>query len=365
MYKFNQYDKIKFHNIISTSSDSFYSFIAIEKDSISSDATVVSYNNSFYYSRAYTEEEEEFALIAGSCPWLENKLIDFNYFKRHNIITGAEYNKLMDIIKRDLRYWNGRLLMSARQYYDALHNKTQILADLEAKIDLLGADFEASVIIPYENNGAISNWNSSNSFSMDYAATFEEHSKKQQLFEYTNTYSDYVNKYIDAEQRFLKNVDKFRNYFEQPVSFVGDNQNYCKVEIKNTADILSGEKYVYSFEGQESNIGIPTSITRGFKDFVSDPKNANYGKPYYPVCRKENNGYSFIEVFDKAAFEANKENIWTDDKETHYLDAQGFQSQEEYYKYDFTLDLNTEINFNEEVGGLEFNGEADPEPIRT
>ena len=49
--------------------------------------------------------------MADKCPWLENKIIDFNFFLNQNIISKSEYNKIWDILKNKLRIINGQLLL--------------------------------------------------------------------------------------------------------------------------------------------------------------------------------------------------------------------------------------------------------------
>ena len=38
--------------------------------------------------------------MADKCPWLENKIIDFNFFLNQNIISKNEYNRLKKVLHR-------------------------------------------------------------------------------------------------------------------------------------------------------------------------------------------------------------------------------------------------------------------------
>lgn len=65
--------------------------------------TIVGYDITISFEREATEEELEYAKIADSLPWLENRIIDFSYFVDHNLITPYEYNKLQDTLVNKLR----------------------------------------------------------------------------------------------------------------------------------------------------------------------------------------------------------------------------------------------------------------------
>ena len=61
----------------------------------------------------------------------------------------------MNEFTNKLRKINGRLLMYSSSYYNAIHQKTDILAKLESQLDRLGADFSNDVVNDYAENGAI------------------------------------------------------------------------------------------------------------------------------------------------------------------------------------------------------------------
>ena len=176
-------------------------------------------------SRDFTESEKLFAEAADACPWLENKLVDFSYFLHHNILSKAEYESLMDLFMNDIRIVNGQLMAASQSYYRALHQQTKIMSDLTAKIDTLGAEFYASVIRPYSEEGAI---HSLEDFDKAYRSLFQNNNQAQKtsIVNYNELLSETFVNYFDAEQRFLRNIYNFRNYFNTVNSF-SSQANAC------------------------------------------------------------------------------------------------------------------------------------------
>ena len=99
----------------------------------------------------FTQEDIEFAKFADESPWLENKIIDFNYFLKTKVLTQIEYNTLMDKINNDLRVVNGKILYWSSAYYEALKKSADTTAKILSKIDSLSAHFNSEIIIPYAN----------------------------------------------------------------------------------------------------------------------------------------------------------------------------------------------------------------------
>jgi hypothetical protein len=161
--------------------------------------------------RIPSAEELEFAEIADQIPWLENKLINFSYFFEHSIINQKEYNQLMFLLQNNLRKANAKLLLYSQLYYQAIQNKTKVIANLSAKIDKVGATFQADLINPFMTDGRAKE---TTEFSLAMSDLFENTHEPVKLITYYETLTDYVNKYFNAEQTFLKNMYLFREYFE-------------------------------------------------------------------------------------------------------------------------------------------------------
>lgn len=162
------------------------------------------------FSRDFTVTDFEFARAADRCPWLENKLIDTSYFKTYNLISRDEYRTLNNIIYNDLRKINGKLLCYSAAYYNAMHDKTQILANLTNNFESMGAACQAAIITPYEKTGVVPDFSY---FTSAYNQTFAlPKANNTLLFNYNETRTEYFNKYFNAQQRFLKNVYLFRDF---------------------------------------------------------------------------------------------------------------------------------------------------------
>lgn len=112
------------------------------------------WKNSVYYSNLYidncatdSDEDDPFYTTSSYTPWLENKLINIDYFKDSGIITEWEYNNIQNILYNDLRIVNGPLITQTSAYlkkyeedYMAINQK-QI--DLEQQNGALLADIES------------------------------------------------------------------------------------------------------------------------------------------------------------------------------------------------------------------------------
>ena len=180
-----------------------------------------------YVGRTASSSDLEFAQIADKCPWLENKLRSFDYFQKIGLISKSQLKKVNNIISNDLRKVNGELLLYANDYYQALHKRTETVANLLAQFDSLGAAAESDIITPYSTDGKITF--PTNYFDAAYGSIFTptfNKTAKTQLTAYDDLITNYSNLYFNAQQRFLKNLYQFRNYFNSPTTrYSGKTQN--------------------------------------------------------------------------------------------------------------------------------------------
>ena len=189
------------------------------------------------FYRDATEEELEFAEIADKCPWLENKLLDFSYFVNHQIISSEEYSVLMNTLKNNLRIVNGQLMYYSREYYQAIHTKTAVLADLTNTLDAVGAAFNSDVIEAYKTSGCIENLEY---FDKAYSTMLEKYFKTDTttpIINYDELLTEYFNKYFSAQQRFFKNIYNFKKFFNQKTHWSGNVWLYKnKITLKAVED---------------------------------------------------------------------------------------------------------------------------------
>ena len=70
------------------------------------------YDNNLYNSLATEGSQEELAFLetVNHIPWLENKLINFEYFNDSFLMTDAEKDELYNLFYNDLRIINGQLI---------------------------------------------------------------------------------------------------------------------------------------------------------------------------------------------------------------------------------------------------------------
>lgn len=209
------------------------------------------------FYREPTMEEIQFATIADQCPWLENKLFSFDYFYNHQIINRKQYNELQQYIQNDLRKSSAKLLLYSQLYYEQVKAKTENLAKLESQVDTLGAIFNAEFIAPFNERKAFE----SSDFITAYTSLFVGQTETGiGLLDYSKTMTDYLNKYINAEQTFLKNIYLFKNYFNAKTDF-GKLYTYTVTIDKQTDDL----EYI-SFSRPDTYQKI--SMDNSFKNYI-------------------------------------------------------------------------------------------------
>ena len=259
------------------------------------EGTIESEDIYFRWYREPTSSDVAFAEVADEIPWLENKLINFSYFQRNSILSPEEVKNLTNLIHNNLRIANGKLIFYSKQYYAALHAKTKILADMENQFDVLGANFYADIVSPYATDKIISTIdNFTNAYNNIYSSLNVQ--QFDGLLNYTDTYSSYVNKYINSQQSFLKNIYNFVNYFNYPINL---NNNMClyedKITIKNnqptnTDSDTATEQTVIFDDGQGSYQVISDAKGRYNSSKASD----FYGKPNNEIYAFYKNSSSII-----------------------------------------------------------------------
>lgn len=233
-------DDIPWYRLNSTDETKQYRFgITIDGWPNANDTSLKSLELHIYVGRTASSSDLEFAQIADKCPWLENKLRSFDYFQKIGLISKSQLKKVNNIVSNDLRKVNGELLLYANDYYQALHKRTTTVANLLAQFDSLGAAAESDIITPYSTDGKITF--PTNYFDAAYGSIFTptfNKTSKTQLTAYDDLITNYSNLYFNAQQRFLKNLYQFRNYFNSPTTrYSGKTQNsFGLVHINRSAE---------------------------------------------------------------------------------------------------------------------------------
>ena len=210
--------------------------LRIRGNSIPTNLTSVPFLQITFY-RHNTQEDFEFARAADRIPWLENKLINFEYFLRKGILTENQYQELLKLVKENLRIANGYLLFYRKQYYDSLRQKTAYLANLDAMIDNYFANFEDGIISHYQNGEAISEFIGINKASSLTEAALKEiyyrvdPSSTVPMISADVTIGSTMTNYFNAQQNFLKNIYQFRNFWNTK----------CNIEAAKAENKTNGE----------------------------------------------------------------------------------------------------------------------------
>jgi hypothetical protein len=136
--------------------------------------------------------------------------VSFDYFYDHAIINKAEHALLMSQLENNLRKANAKLLLQTQSYYKAMQKRTEILSDLSSKIDLVGSVFHGDILSAFLDDGKFLK---TTDFTLAMSSLLSNSNEASLLLNYYETLSDYVNKYFNAEQTFLKNMMLFDEYF--------------------------------------------------------------------------------------------------------------------------------------------------------
>ena len=367
--------------------------IRINQDSYPS--MVGSADISLVFYREPSQEEIEFATVADQCPWLENKLIDFRYFYDHNIISRHEYSTLLDILYNNLRIVNGRLLFYSQAYYEALHKKTGLVAKLTNDLDALGAACQADIIRPFTENGEIADDISAFDKAYELYTNYQTSNQSQNsaVIGWSDTINEYWNKYWGAEQRFLKNIYNFTNYFyaaassrdshsviyDDTINLVNnwqlgfqndDSQSTEEEEIARTYNYITFSKSTFADIVPDVKDNTD-AVIYGFKLYDSNPNSVTYGQPYVPIYNKDNNqlldivdatNYANYYVASTPAgsyYTCGNTNSNYKDWKTYYQYGVVFYTAEDTYKenssFKFTVDKTEYKGFVYKVESLEKN----------
>lgn len=113
------------------------------------------WNNSLYSSiydilRArddYQMTSVDYDFLDGSAytPWLENKLINIEFFKDTAILSVSEYNDIHDILYNKLRIVNGRLILERKNQLLRMEQDLTTLTDMQIALDTRNASILSSV----------------------------------------------------------------------------------------------------------------------------------------------------------------------------------------------------------------------------
>lgn len=229
----------------------------------------------------------------------------------------------MNIFNNQLRIINGKLLIYSQAYYNALHQETVLLAELQNKIDLMGAECRASIIVP-----SASTANSKldlTAFKETYSSVVDYQNEQHTLLlNHTTVLEDYFTKYLNAQQRFLKNIKNFRDYFEAKVNFAASNLYQYTLQF-TTPDFRTlllnasqGEQEWQSNQTYYADIDYysfqqlhMTRLDSNFKQYIGYAEYSdgskhdnvdlnNYGTPQIALYRYDQTaGYSLIDVISK------------------------------------------------------------------
>lgn len=317
------------------------------------------------FYRAVTSEELKFAEMADKCPWLENKIIDFNFFLNQNIISKSEYNKIWDILKNDLRIVNGQLLLYTQSYYEAIHKKTELLSKLIEDLDSLGAAFQADVVNPYLEHGRIDNIDYFDEGYKTIISRYFSSTTPTSIVNYNELLTEYFNKYYKAQQRFLKNIYNFRTYFNTLI----DWGNKSKLYEYNIEIVDSNPNNYITFQNNQF-----ISLLQKDKDgnFIFNKYNKSNLKPFVQIFDSDQKT-----ILDIAHKDNYKELYYPNEEQgsfTRNTGSEGYNPNRQYYRRLYKISkvnsIPEEFEYNENLYTLHssdedylYYGNAEPDAL--
>ena len=296
--------------------------IRIQSNKIKPTSIINTYKLYLNFYRTVTKEEKDFAEMADKCPWLENKIIDFSYFYNQNIINRQEYQELMSLISNDLRIVNGKLLLYSNEYNNALKSKIAAVSNITNDLDSVGAAFQADVIDVYSSKGVVDDISYfDNAYNTVFGCKYNV-SNKTPILDYENLLTQYGNKYFDSRQRFLKNIYKFRNYFNSPMNWGSADAAITKYSI-----MLNNSAYPHKLQFKNNNFQLITTENNTIPDTIYD---SNYAEYKNPIVTSDNYAQFYTPKIQKGDF--------------IFIDKAKYDAKKKYYRVAYEFETQIEDN---------------------
>lgn len=206
-------------------------YIKHDESSTIDSANFSDYFIKIFLKRDYTKEDMEFAEMADKLPWLENKVIDFNYFLDQNLVTKYEYAELINTLQNKMRVLNGKILAYSDIYFKAMQDKVDNINKILIDFDAFGGTVQENIITPIEISGSLlaggkTLADMTTDFNRSYNQYYSKTKSTTPIIDYDKTITEYFNKYFNAQQGFLKHLYEFKEYFNKPVAQTGYINKY-------------------------------------------------------------------------------------------------------------------------------------------
>ena len=314
----------------------------------------------YLYAKFYrdtTQDELNFAAAADETPWLENRLVDFSYFLQQKIITPSEYSNLIRLFQDDLRIINGRLMVLAAEYYEAIHKQTEVLSRITETIDSLSASFNADIVEQYAANGVV---NDVSYFDKAYStceSLYWNTSDQTAIFNYNELLSDKLNKYFNSQQRFLRNIYNFKFFFNDK-AFLNNITSIDTKSLNIEHTLKEGTDYFLSFQKQnfakitdqfelfnkQSLLVYPLVFAKDYKTTVQTINKNNIEKYYTPNIRYDKlercsflHGYDEKSLFYRIVYKIAKSKLGSVDDKSALINGTSYtftlHSEDKNYAY--------------------------------
>lgn len=188
-----------------------------------------SYGKNMYqaYIEAQTSEltdtEQNFLETVYYVPWLENKIINLDYFKNSYFLTNQEYSELINFLYNDLRIVNGQLIYQSSQLLAAQTTTYSTITSFLTNTESLYSSFEA----------ALENYLQSDDNSLQAFETFKiQYTTNRTELNYVNIYNrdvkytNFLTYYNIALQSFYEAIYNFRSYWNATDTGTSTNGRY-------------------------------------------------------------------------------------------------------------------------------------------
>ena len=188
--------------------------------------------------RDLDESELRFIDQINKVPWLENRIINFDYFRTNGFFSQNEYDKLFNSIYNDLRIINGKRIFYTSQYLTNLSETNSLINNFN-NINITNslAAWEYGIKKTIDSSGIVGT--NFERFNNNFPLLESGLTSSKKFINRSTLLTEQINLFDSAHQKFLRNIYLFRKTWEEQYKETGDTTgNYYADNINSTDDSI-------------------------------------------------------------------------------------------------------------------------------
>jgi hypothetical protein len=219
--------------------------------------TTKKFDSSYYKNLGLSEDdatESLFIKMGSLIPWLENKIINIDYFRNNHIISNDQYTKIKNILENTLRITNGHLILETRNYLKNYESSLTYFNKIQCTIDSVCAQYHSFIdafILANADSKTCDYSQEQNSLIKSINEYIKEIKNNiailHNIVEVDNFINEKQNNQFNMQKVLYKNIYEFEHFFN---SFVGSTTTtvgqrvYSLTTSTVDADIRERAQYV-------------------------------------------------------------------------------------------------------------------------